>query len=217
MSNESTPDKYSILQDLNDLEDIRKQLGIEKWNVLGHSFGGYTAMMYATIYPQSVKSVIVVSTPFGFTDQEDEENNTALMSLFKDVVTQEDNIKALIKLSFYTIPPNDTIKYLLQSLYSYGYYEKFQALSANYVANSEKTFEKYVGNPCGENFPTLSMPLLAVVGKQDAVGFWKKTEQYFNEKQPNAKIYIFEKSAHFPWIEENEKFFSLVKEFLIIY
>ena len=214
MSDISASDKYNILQDLEDLEDIRKQLGIEQWNVLGHSFGGFMAMVYATIYPKSVKSAIIVSMPFGFTDQENEDNNTALMTHFKEVVTQEDNIKALVKLNFHTIPPDDTIKYVLQTLYAYGYYEKFELLSANYITNSMQTLEKYWGNLCGETIPPLPIPLLAIAGKQDAVGFWEKTERYFKEKQPNAKFCIFENSAHFPWIEENEQFFSLVKDFL---
>ena len=214
MSDASDTEKYNVLQDLEDLEDIRKQLGIEQWDVLGHSFGGFMAMMYATIYPKSVKSAIIVSMPFGFTNQENEENTIALMELFKDVVTQEDNIKALIKLNFHTIPPDDTIKYVLQTLYSYGYYEKFLLLSANYLTNSEQALEEYLGEVCGENFPPLPMPLLAITSKQDAVGFWEKTAQYFKEKQPNAKVCIFENSSHFPWIEENEKFSELVKDFL---
>jgi proline iminopeptidase len=34
-----------------DAESLRERLGIEKWAVLGHSFGGMIAMEYATRYP----------------------------------------------------------------------------------------------------------------------------------------------------------------------
>jgi hypothetical protein len=59
LSDSSEPEKDNVLQDLEDLEDVRKQLGIEQWDVLGHSFNGFITMMYATIYPKSVKSGII--------------------------------------------------------------------------------------------------------------------------------------------------------------
>jgi proline iminopeptidase len=43
---------------IDDMEDIRKVLGIKKWSVLGHSFGGLLALLYAAKYQSDVESII---------------------------------------------------------------------------------------------------------------------------------------------------------------
>lgn len=43
---------------IEDCEYIKNQLNIEKWIVLGHSYGGFLALLYAHQYPTSVDKVI---------------------------------------------------------------------------------------------------------------------------------------------------------------
>jgi proline iminopeptidase len=216
MSEESTADKCNILQDIHDLEDIRKQLGIQQWNILGHSFGGYIVMVYAELYPQSIKSAITVSTPFGYTHNQYDSVTTVLLSTYaKDMKTKEGCMKALIETSFYLTPREDIISYTLQAFSSYDSYEKFKIIKNNYLVNTEESFEKYIGEePNAKNISLLPVSLMVMAGKQDYVGFWRETEQLIKEKQPHATICIFENSSHFPWIEENEKFMRIVKEWL---
>jgi proline-specific peptidase len=59
---------YSVKQAVNDLEKLRKALGIEGWTVLGHSYGGYLAQRYAMKYPESVKGLILVTAQPGLWD-----------------------------------------------------------------------------------------------------------------------------------------------------
>lgn len=42
----------------NDIETIRNFLKIEKWFVLGHSFGGWMAEYYVIYYPETIKAMI---------------------------------------------------------------------------------------------------------------------------------------------------------------
>jgi proline iminopeptidase len=47
------------LEDLvEDCEALRRELGIDRWAVLGQSFGGYLAMLYALTYPRSVTRLL---------------------------------------------------------------------------------------------------------------------------------------------------------------
>jgi Predicted hydrolases or acyltransferases (alpha/beta hydrolase superfamily) len=59
---------YSVEQAVNDLEKLRQALGIEKWIVLGHSYGGYLAQRYAIEYPESVMGLILVTAMPGLRD-----------------------------------------------------------------------------------------------------------------------------------------------------
>lgn len=58
------------------LEKWRKNNGIDKFDLLGHSFGGYTALCYALKYPEHVKKLILVSpggverSPFAISNPE---------------------------------------------------------------------------------------------------------------------------------------------------
>jgi len=48
----------TIQQLIEDFEEVRKKFNINKWYILGHSFGGYVAMRYILCYPQSINGVI---------------------------------------------------------------------------------------------------------------------------------------------------------------
>src|SRR5205085_11848666 len=53
------------LQDIiEDCEALRQHLGIKRWFVLGHSFGGYLAVRYALAYPNSVAGLLLESPSF---------------------------------------------------------------------------------------------------------------------------------------------------------
>lgn len=55
------------LKDLiDDCENLRRQLGIKQWSVIGHSFGGYLALIYAADHPDSVANVIFECPTFDF-------------------------------------------------------------------------------------------------------------------------------------------------------
>ena len=38
---------------VNDMEALRKEFGLEKMNIIGHSWGGLLGMYYASKYPQN--------------------------------------------------------------------------------------------------------------------------------------------------------------------
>ncbi len=45
-----------------DADELREQLGFERWAVLGHSFGGNVALEYALRYPSRVSHLVLVDT-----------------------------------------------------------------------------------------------------------------------------------------------------------
>ncbi len=53
--------KLGMEQQLADIERIRKILGVEKLILIGHSYGGYLATLYASEFPENVEKMILVS------------------------------------------------------------------------------------------------------------------------------------------------------------
>lgn len=64
------PQDYGFLQDTEDLEALRKALGLNKIDILGHSYGGVIAFMYGLKYPENVEHLIFCSAPVNITDEE---------------------------------------------------------------------------------------------------------------------------------------------------
>lgn len=59
---------YSMKRMVMDFEEVRKALGIEKWIILGHSFGGLLQMSYVTSYPASINGLIFINCTLSMND-----------------------------------------------------------------------------------------------------------------------------------------------------
>ena len=56
----SRVDSATVTMDLmaSDIETLRRYLNINKWIILGHSFGGFLAEYYAVCFPESIRAMI---------------------------------------------------------------------------------------------------------------------------------------------------------------
>ena len=61
-------ESYSMEYQIEMIEEMRKYLGIEKWSILGHSYGGMLAVLYAHTYPNSIHKVILECPSLCFED-----------------------------------------------------------------------------------------------------------------------------------------------------
>jgi pimeloyl-ACP methyl ester carboxylesterase len=62
------PSDYSLEAYAADIESVRERLGLEKLDLLGHSHGGFVAMVWAGTYPDRVGRLILANTTPRFTD-----------------------------------------------------------------------------------------------------------------------------------------------------
>ncbi|WP_426492634.1 alpha/beta fold hydrolase [Hymenobacter sp. 102] len=60
-SGSSRTKNYSMARMVQDLEEVRQQLGVAKWVVMAHSFGGTIATAYAQKYPQRVQALVLTN------------------------------------------------------------------------------------------------------------------------------------------------------------
>jgi pimeloyl-ACP methyl ester carboxylesterase len=51
---------YSVEQAVNDLDRMRQALGVDRWVLLGYSYGGFLAQYYATTHPEHVAGLVLV-------------------------------------------------------------------------------------------------------------------------------------------------------------
>lgn len=56
------PSSFTFDKYIEDIESIRKSLGLESFHLLGHSWGGILALRYATVHPDRVRSLILIGS-----------------------------------------------------------------------------------------------------------------------------------------------------------
>lgn len=61
-------ESYGMEYQIEMVEEMRKLLGIEKWSILGHSYGGMLAVLYASTYPNTIQKVILDCPSLWFED-----------------------------------------------------------------------------------------------------------------------------------------------------
>lgn len=55
------PKNWKVARFVDELEDVRTALGIKRWHVVGHSWGGTIALEYAARHPEALASVVLAS------------------------------------------------------------------------------------------------------------------------------------------------------------
>ena len=61
-------ESYSMEDQIEMIEEMRSLLGIGKWSILGHSYGGMLAVLYAHTYPDSIHKIILECPSLYFED-----------------------------------------------------------------------------------------------------------------------------------------------------
>ncbi len=221
------PKEYSFDRDVRDLEGLRKDLGIEKWSVIGHSYGGMVAQAYALKYPNSIDKLILSDTFYdGEMWQENDDNsNREIKNQYPDLwdkliqlrdsgyvssspVCSELYGEVPSGLLYYYNPANaEKVRKDPQSFNAQVYYQ---------ITGADGDF--LIGGDIARldfrnSLKTIKVPVLIIAGRFDRVSVPRFSEK-FREYCPQAQFVMFEKSGHLPFVEETKEYFQVVEEFL---
>jgi proline iminopeptidase len=217
--------EYTLARDVEDVESLRKALGLGKINLLGHSYGGIVAQSYALRFPDSLRSFILVDTFFSgeMWQANDDNSNNELRNQFPETW---EKIQLVREHGFNTcskeyqdaiIPP----AYLM--LYNVSSGEKLihSGVSNNndvYCAITGDDADFLASGDIGKidfrlDLKKLTMPLLILAGRYDRVAIPRWTVQY-KRYAPQAQFVMFEKSGHFPFVEETDETMRVLRDFL---
>ena len=222
--------EYSVEGDVLMIEKIRQYLKLEKISVVGHSYGTVPAQAYAIAYPSRVEKMVLIN---GFHSGAmwqancDSYNHYA-KTHFPEKWKKVDSLRALGYLS--TDKP-------LQDVYGnfptkYIYYHN-TSLKQNVPKTKHRgwagdVYAQIIG-PDGDFDVSGSMiqqdyrrklkdipaKTLIIAGRYDGVSTPEFAVQY-KIFMPQARFEMFEQSAHNPYLEEPEKFYTLFDEFFEI-
>lgn len=212
-SDTSVEKNYSLDRMIEDIEDIRRFMGVEKIYLLSHSFGGILAVNYAEKYPNHLIGLILANSTLNM--------NYSLEGQIK-------SINEMLKTNF-TITNKDSAMSI--------FWEARSALSKKgleykMLSNNKKTvdlldsidnsynrtrdFAKHVDNykeynqDFTSNTKTINVPVLVITGKRDyAIG----VNHYKYFQFPNQKI-VHINGGHVLYYEQNKEFSKAIFFFI---
>lgn len=214
-----SPAQINIEQFTKDLEELRKQLKLDKFILLGHSWGGLLAMNYSVNYPEHLAGLILLSTtPADYAGQQAYIEEFAKRTLsIKNEITPLFDHQAFRKLS------SSQISKLYRTIFSVYFYDPQNVAKLNLSINKEsaiggdrvREIMMKTSNPNTNLFAQLTklnVPSLVIHGQQDIIPLW--TAQKIKNTIPDAQILILKKCGHFPYIEKPNELFDQINYFL---
>ncbi|MBK7318322.1 MAG: alpha/beta hydrolase [Anaerolineales bacterium] len=221
LSGPAAGDAYLLPDYASDVDALRRHLGLEKAMLMGWSHGGMVALEYAIRYPDSLSKLILFDTSAYF--GEFLSDVEASVQAFKNEPWFEDSLDALKKEWAGEYQTDEDMGRLWQREKKF-YFKKFDARAQAYAERTKDTLIKIaplrVFNekeaPSFDLRPQLekiNVPTLIIVGRHDFITNVEMAKE-MAARIPNAQMEVFEESGHYGFVEEPEKFYRVVKEFV---
>ncbi|MFC1527190.1 alpha/beta fold hydrolase [Candidatus Neomarinimicrobiota bacterium] len=219
----SIPDTYdsttiSISLTLEDFEAIRKNLKIKEWAVLGFSYGGFLASLYANYYPSSVSHLILLESMglntdvFGYfldnINSKLADSDFELFEYWNDSVRVAEN------------PHHALVERIRTRIPGYFYNREKSLIISEAMKDSDFNFEvgQWIWGDIEKNNLDLTKmeskfnnPVLIIHGRQDPLG--ESIPQSLVRYYKNSKLVFIEKAGHYSWIEQPDEIYRLIKIF----
>ena len=212
---------FSIDGFVQELEDLRRELKIEKMSLLGHSFGGLIIGEYALRYPERVERLIFACVSIDIPRWvEDGQRLVGQLPLMQKMILREgarsgatssaEYIAALGAYYKKHIYGCDNVPEEVRRSEAEADAQTYQILwGANELVVSGLVRDYSLSPRLG----ALRCPCLFMCGRFDEAT--PEAHEYFASLVPGAQVHIFERSAHHPFATERDESLRVTREFLL--
>jgi proline iminopeptidase len=199
-----------------DLDELTRHVEMDRFALLGQSYGGIVAQEYAVRHQDRLTHLILVDTTPSTVDNEESIRRALaaglpgieegwLRKLFEGRTDSDEEMRQMWE--------------LLLPLYFEGPFDPSlpkEMASRTYFHHQTHNYAFSVNNPSYDVRRLLGeirVPTLVVCGRNDWITPLAKSED-IAARIPGSRLEVFESSGHMPMVEENEKFISVVRSFL---
>ena len=204
---------------VNDLENLRKELGLGKINLIGHSFGGLLAMNYAIHYPKRVSKMVLVSTAPGSSDFYPDFRKRLRVRTNKSDSLE---IIRLASLPEYKARNPNMIKKYFALFFKAYYFNKALAVDMLPMTTNSAFNAHEINQLMGKSYlqsysiydqlKLLETPTMIVHGEDDPIPL--KSVRRVHDALPNSQIKVLDKCGHMPYVESADDFKRSIIGFL---
>jgi len=210
---------WTLEQMAKDVKSLADAMSLDDYAVLGHSYGAFVALQNAVHFPGAASQIIVSSGVPSARFLEVVQKNLAEFepeSLRKQVADSwARETEAQTKEDFACLMHD-------QMPFHFGnpldpriteYEERIAIMMYSPTVLQHFSKAGYGGIEVEDLLKVVIHPVLVCTGRLDRVCTTEAAEVMANGL-PNAELVIFEKSGHMTFVEENEKYIKMVREFL---
>jgi proline iminopeptidase len=214
-------DSSSINMDnfIADLDGLRSSFGIERVNLLAHSWGGLLAMTYAWRYPDRVRSLVLMSTVEPGIRYENEMRSNQLArrtpadSLVLDSLINSEGLRTrdpaavnrMMWISFRSTFGDTSLAHRIVV--------DFQPQTARNLGPIAALLMGPLGDyDFWERLSDITAPTLVLHGDADPIPIAMARE--LTDSIPNAQFVPIAGVGHFPFVEQPDRVFAEIDEFL---
>lgn len=204
---------------VKDLEGLRKAIGLEKINLLGHSWGGLLAMHYVLKYPNNIDKIILLSS-MGASS----EFLTEFVSNRESRRSKEDSItiSKIMNSEDFMKGDKSTIENLTRLFFRSYFFDqsKEKKLNINFTTQTAKNFipifnllsREFTNYDLRNKLNTIKNQTLLIHGDYDpiAVKYAKEIKALIK----NSELVVLKNCGHFPFVEAHEQFINECIKFL---
>ena len=206
-----------------DIEAVRREKGIEQWTLVGHSWGGIMALLYAKAYPHHVSQILLLNPvdpeKRGLVDILDRINER--QAQFKpDAWDAEFEGKDTSMKGFAATDESVRLYQIRHVLPTYfvdmaqgeAYAAQFTASDFSPEINS-RIWQEYDAQPFSRSDARrLKQPIIFADCDQDLL--MPENRQSLKAFFPKMKVKMFKNCAHFPWVEQPKAFYPWLNKTL---
>ncbi len=201
----------------DDVDALRKTLGLERVTLLGHSFGATIALNYALRHPANVKRLILVSAAAAVENPYEGEKrilkalSRTEMAAYRSSEGGTGATKPCdrVRMRYAVLYPHYFHKLVPYEFDRGVYTVYFDALSKKEALASDSTRLDVRGQ-----LSEIKVPTLVVAGRHDLVTTPDQSSELAGGL-PQSRLVVLEHSGHFPFFEENYLFTEWVRQFMV--
>jgi proline iminopeptidase len=203
-----------------DIERIRQILGDEKLIIIGHSWGGFLASLYAAEFPEHVEALILVAPADALVMSQEEGGG-----LFEEVRKRlPENMQGDFDayLEDYLNYKNIFVKSEADLVTLNAEFAKYYAAVAEIPAPEQGKpggwmvhamyFSMGLRHDYRDALENVEAPILVIHGADDLQT--EEVSRVYADAFSNSRFHVIEDATHFPFYEQPEEFSALVGEFL---
>jgi proline iminopeptidase len=207
-----------------DIERIRRILGDDKLILIGHSWGGFLASLYAAEFPQHVEALILISPADTLVmPQPDAESDLFASVRAKLPADQQAEFDAFMKeyMNFNTLFRKSDADLVAMNEEFGKYYVQAVDVEDTRMPTQGKpggwmVWAGYVSMGQRHDYraalESVQAPVLVIHGRNDLQS--ETASRQYEEAFPNAEFAVIENAGHFSFEEQADQFTGIVKAFL---
>jgi proline iminopeptidase len=200
-----------------DADALRAYLGHERMILFGHSYGGFLAQEYALCYGQHLDGLILSCTAPALDYPEVIRANSVARA---GTPEQVDTVNRFLQGE--PMASDEALAEALHVILPF-YFKHYDPEVGKEIGKSihySAAASNHVFSTCIPSFNTLprlseiAVPTLVIAGRDDWITPPREGAERIHDALPDSEIVIFEDSGHFPFIEEQAKFLTIVGQWI---